>query len=73
MQSFVYDYPVKNYFGEGAVDQALAAEPPNMGSKAMLAYGGGLVKRTGVYDKVRLWATRYWWRTTPRRAHASRG
>lgn len=53
MQSFAYDYPVKNYFGEGAVEQALAAELPNMGSKVMLAYGGGSVKRTGVYDKVR--------------------
>lgn len=52
MQSFTYDYPVKNYFGAGAVEQALAAEMPRMGSVVMLAYGGGSVKRTGVYDKV---------------------
>lgn len=52
MQSFTYDYPVKNYFGEGAVETALAAEMPKMGTRVMLAYGGGSVKRTGVYDKV---------------------
>lgn len=25
MNSFTYDYPVRNYFGEGAMDQALDA------------------------------------------------
>ena len=52
MQPFVYDYPVKNYFGEGAVEQALSAEMPTMGDTVLLAYGGGSVKRTGVYDQV---------------------
>ncbi len=52
MNSFVYDYPVKNYFGEGAVEQALAAELPNMGTKVLLAYGGGSVKRSGLYDRL---------------------
>lgn len=52
MQSFVYDYPVKNYFGEGSVERALAAELPAMGTRVMLAYGGGSVKRSGLYDKV---------------------
>lgn len=52
MESFVYDYPVKNYFGAGSVEQALTAEMPAMGTKVMIAYGGGSVKRTGVYDKI---------------------
>lgn len=52
MEAFVYDYPVKNYFGPDAVNQALAAEMPQMGSTVMLAYGGGSAKRTGVYDKI---------------------
>ena len=52
MEPFVYDYPVKNYFGAGAVDQALSAELPKMGEKVMLAYGGGSVKRTGLYDRL---------------------
>ena len=32
MNSFTYDYPVRNYFGEGAMDQALDAE---MGAMAV--------------------------------------
>lgn len=53
MNSFTYSYPVKNYFGEGAIGQALTAEAQNMGATVMLAYGGGSVKRTGVYDAMR--------------------
>ena len=52
MESFVYQYPVKNYFGEGALSQALAAELPAMGRTVMLAYGGGSVKRSGLYDQI---------------------
>lgn len=52
MESFVYQYPVKNYFGEGAMGRALAAELPSMGTKVMLAYGGGSIKRSGLYDEV---------------------
>lgn len=52
MESFIYSYPVKNYFGAGAVDQALEAELPAMGDVVMLAYGGGSIKRTGVYDTL---------------------
>lgn len=52
MNSFIYDYPVKNYFGEGAIEQALSAEMENMGNKIMIAYGGGSVKRSGLYDQI---------------------
>jgi alcohol dehydrogenase YqhD (iron-dependent ADH family) len=52
MESFVYNYPTKNYFGKGAVEQALQAELPNMGTTVMLAYGGGSIKRSGLYDKL---------------------
>lgn len=52
MESFVYDYPTKNYFGEGAVQKALLAEMPEMGEVVMLAYGGGSLKRSGVYDQL---------------------
>ena len=52
MNAFTYDYQVKNYFGEGAVERALASELPRMGEKVMLAYGGGSVKRSGLYDKL---------------------
>lgn len=52
MESFTYQYPVLNYFGEGAMERALEEQMPAMGSKVMLAYGGGSVKRTGIYDRV---------------------
>lgn len=52
MNAFIYDYPVKNYFGQGAIHQALLAEMDSMGMKVMLAYGGGSVKRSGLYDTI---------------------
>lgn len=52
MQSFVYSYPTKVYFGQGAAKQALEAELPHYGPNVLLAYGGGSVKRTGVYDSL---------------------
>ena len=53
MQRFIYQYPVKQYFGKGILDEALKTELPNMGKTVMLAYGGGSLKRTGVYDRIR--------------------
>lgn len=52
MESFTYQYPVKNYFGEGAVKQALEVEMPAMGEVVMLAYGGGSIKRSGLFDEL---------------------
>ena len=45
MQSFVYSYPTKVYFGQGAARQALEAELSHYGPNVLLAYGGGSVKR----------------------------
>ncbi len=53
MNSFTFQYPVKQYFGKGCLDAALNAEMPKMGNKVMLAYGGGSLKRTGLYDRIR--------------------
>ena len=52
MQSFVYSYPTKVYFGQGAARQALEAELSHYGPNVLLAYGGGSVKCTGVYDAL---------------------
>ena len=43
MQSFVYSYPTKVYFGQGAAKQALEAELGSYGPNVLLAYGGGSV------------------------------
>lgn len=55
MNSFNYQYPVKQYFGKGCAEEALKKEMPDMGNVVMLAYGGGSLKRTGLYDKIRGW------------------
>lgn len=52
MNDFVYSYPVKVYFGERAAAKALPAELAKVGKTVMLAYGGGSVKRSGVYDEI---------------------
>ena len=53
MKEFVYSYPMKVYFGEGAARKAIAAELGRFGKTVMLAYGGGSIKKSGVYDEMR--------------------
>lgn len=53
MQKFVYEYATKVYFGEGAAKEHLAAAVSGYGERVMLAYGGGSVKKNGVYDEVK--------------------
>lgn len=53
MNKYTYQYPVKQYFGKGCLDEAMAAELPKTGKTVMLAYGGGSLKRTGLYDRIR--------------------
>lgn len=52
MKDFIYSYPTKVYFGEKAAGKALPAELSKIGKTVMLAYGGGSVKRSGVYDEI---------------------
>lgn len=53
MNDFTYSYPMKVYFGEEAAKNAIAAELGKFGKMVMLAYGGGSVKKTGIYDEIR--------------------
>lgn len=52
MNDFIYSYPTKVYFGEKAAEKALPPELKKVGKTVMLAYGGGSVKRSGVYDEI---------------------
>lgn len=52
MNDFTYSYPMKVYFGEDAAEQAVTAELGRFGKTVMLAYGGGSVKISGVYDEI---------------------
>lgn len=49
--NFTYCNPTKLYFGENALD-FLSAELSIYGKNIMLCYGGGSIKRNGIYDKV---------------------
>lgn len=53
MQKFVYEYATKVYFGEGAAKEHLATAVSGYGENVMLAYGGGSVKKNGIYDEVK--------------------
>lgn len=51
MNSFVYDIPVKVYFGENQLCH-LGKELSRFGKRVLLTYGGGSIKKTGLYDAV---------------------
>lgn len=51
MHPFVYDIPVKVYFGENQLGH-LGEELKKFGNRVLLTYGGGSIKRIGLYDQV---------------------
>lgn len=52
MKDFTYSYPTHVYFGKGALEKALKAELPAVAKKVLLAYGGGSIKKNGIYEEV---------------------
>ena len=48
---FTYHNPCRVHFGPNALDE-LPGELAKFGPKVLLAYGGGSIKRNGVYDRV---------------------
>lgn len=51
MNNFTYSNPVKIYFGKDQIEN-LGAELAKHGKRVLLTYGGGSIKRTGLYDRV---------------------
>lgn len=51
MVNFTYDIGTKVYFGKGQI-AALPASVREYGNKVLLAYGGGSIKRNGIYDTI---------------------
>ena len=51
MNNFVYHIPTKVYFGENQLGH-LGKELAKFGKRVLLTYGGGSIKRNGLYDKV---------------------
>ena len=50
--NFTFHNPTKLYFGEEALSN-LSKELEHYGKKVMLVYGGGSIKRNGIYDAVK--------------------
>ncbi len=52
MQNFDYMTPTRLIFGKGVVKNLPAVMKP-LGKKVLLTYGGGSIKKIGLYDKVK--------------------
>jgi len=51
MENYVHAIPTKLYFGTGVISH-LSEELARFGKNVLLVYGGGSVKKTGLYDTV---------------------
>ena len=52
MNNFEFENRTKVYFGKGVVAEKLPVLAAGYGGKVLLGYGGGSVKKNGVYDEV---------------------
>ena len=50
MKNFTYYVPTKIHFGEGMISHL--SELSESGERVLLVYGGGSIKRMGIYDKA---------------------
>ena len=51
MLNYVHSIPTKVYFGKGQI-QRLPEALASFGKRVLLAYGGGSIKRVGLYDRI---------------------
>jgi alcohol dehydrogenase len=51
MNNFSFHNPVKLIFGKGQLEK-LTEELPSYGKKVLVVYGGGSIKKNGLYDEV---------------------
>lgn len=51
MKDFIYDVPTKIYFGPNQLSN-LGPELQKYGKNVLITYGGGSIKRNGLYDRV---------------------
>ena len=51
MNPFIYDIPTRVYFGENQLGN-LGKELSTYGKRVLLCYGGGSIKKSGLYDQV---------------------
>lgn len=53
MNEFTFCYPTRVYFGQGSAGRAFCEELNKVGKTVMLAYGGGSVKKNGIYEEMK--------------------
>ena len=51
MNDFIYDIPTRVYFGKDQLKN-LGREVKQYGKRVLMVYGGGSIKRIGLYDRV---------------------
>ncbi|MBS7530240.1 iron-containing alcohol dehydrogenase [Hazenella sp. IB182353] len=51
MENFTFNNPTKLIFGRDTLDE-LKTEIPKYGSRILITYGGGSIKRNGIYDRT---------------------
>ena len=51
MQNFIHNIPTQVLFGKGQIEN-LTSVLDRFGKKVLLTYGGGSIKKTGLYDDV---------------------
>ncbi|UCZ52509.1 iron-containing alcohol dehydrogenase [Bacillus shivajii] len=52
MDNFIYQNPTRLIFGQGQVKEQLVEQLKPYGKKVLLVYGGGSIKRNGLYEEV---------------------
>lgn len=52
MNDFIFENSTKVYFGKGCVNENLSNILSNYGQKVMLCYGGGSIKKNGIYEEI---------------------
>lgn len=52
MNNFIYSIPTTAYFGKGQITILGESIKAHGGSRVLLAYGGGSVKKNGIYDAI---------------------
>ncbi len=52
MNNFIYSIPTTAYFGKGQIKVLGETIKAHGGSRVLLAYGGGSIKKNGIYDAI---------------------
>lgn len=52
MNNFIFENATKTYFGKNCVNEYLSCLIRDFGNRILLCYGGGSIRKNGIYDEV---------------------